>query len=63
MLNKLKCTKTVLAIAGATIVILSNFGVGVDNELVMSTIEAICYIFVLLGIMNDEGMQTEKWDK
>ena len=63
IIKKLKCTKTVIAIAGAIILILSNLGIKLDNEIVTSTIEAICYILVLLGVMNDEGMETIEWDK
>lgn len=63
MLKKLTCTKTLLAIASTVILLASNFGIKLDNELVMTTIESICYILVLLGVMNDEGMTTDNWNE
>lgn len=62
-ISKLKNTKTVIAIASAVLLILTTNGVEVDNEAIMTTIKAICTIGVLLGIMNNDGMDTTSWDK
>ncbi len=63
MLSKLTNTATVISIASMVILILTTVGVQVDNEAVMTVIKALCSIGVLLGIMNNTGMETMKWDK
>ena len=51
--SRLKNPTVVLAIAGYIIVILTNLGVSVNNNTVLTIINAICSILVLLGIMNN----------
>lgn len=63
LIKKITNTKTVISIVASVILVLSNFGVQVNNELVMSVVEAICYIMVVLGIMNDEGMESKEWNR
>ncbi len=62
ILTKLTNTKTVIALAGSVILILTTLGVQVDNEQIMTIIKALCSIGILLGVMNDAGMETLNWD-
>lgn len=63
VLKKLTNTKVLMGVAGATVLILTNVGVKVDNEVVNNVVTGVCTIGVLLGIMNDEGTKTTKWNK
>ena len=51
--KRLKNTGTIIAIAGAIILILNNLGVIVDNEKIMYIINALCGIGVALGVLNN----------
>lgn len=62
ILQKLTNTKTVLGITSALILILTNFGLEVDNEQIMTIIKSLCTIGILLGIMNDDGMKSTEWN-
>ncbi|MCT4542836.1 MAG: hypothetical protein N4A63_04795 [Vallitalea sp.] len=62
ILQKLTNTKTVIGIASSVILILANLGIEVNNEQIMTIVKALCTIGVLLGIMNDSGMKTIKWN-
>lgn len=53
ILKRLSNTGTIIAIAGAIILILNNIGVIVDNEKVMYVINALCGIGVALGVLNN----------
>lgn len=61
--KKLTNTKTVLSLVSLVILILTTWGMDVPQDKIMTTVKAICSLGVLLGIMNDNGMATEKWDK
>lgn len=62
ILNRLKSTKTVLGITGYILTILVTLGLKVDSQAVVAVVTAGCGILVLLGIMNKDGMNTERWD-
>ncbi|GKX30502.1 hypothetical protein SH1V18_29820 [Vallitalea longa] len=62
ILKKLTNTKTVLGITSAVILILTNLGLEVNNQQIMTIIKALCTIGILLGIMNDGGMKTTEWN-
>lgn len=51
--KRLSNTGTIVAIAGAIIIILNNCGVIVDSEKVMYIINAICGIGVAVGVLNN----------
>lgn len=62
ILAKVTNTKSILAIAGAIVLILTTLGIKVDSEEVMTVVKAACSILVLMGIINDTGMATTKWN-
>ena len=62
IISRLSNTKTIMAIVSAIVLILTTNGVKVDNEAIMITVQSVCSILVLLGIMNDKGMSTTKWN-
>ena len=53
ILKRLSNTGTIIAIAGAILLILNNLGMLVDNQKVMIIINAICSIGVTLGVLNN----------
>ncbi|WP_297523191.1 hypothetical protein [uncultured Clostridium sp.] len=53
ILKRLSNTGTIIAIAGAIILILNNVGIIVDNTKAMYTINALCGIGVALGVLNN----------
>lgn len=61
--NKISNTKSMMAVAGFSIIILSNLGFKLDNEVVMKTVEAVCGILVIIGVFNDKGMETGKFNE
>ena len=62
MFKKLTNTKTVLSIISMIILILMTLEFNIDNEKIETIAKAICTILVMLGIMNDNGMKTTKWN-
>lgn len=62
ILKKLTNTKVIISIASTIIMILTTLGVKVDNVAVMVIIEGVCTIGILLGIMNNKGMETTRWN-
>jgi uncharacterized membrane protein len=63
MLKKLTNTKTIMSIVAMVILILMTLGVEVDSAKIDTIAKAVCTILVLLGIMNDSGMNTTNWDE
>lgn len=61
-IKRITNTKTVLALAGAVLLILKELGLQLDNEYIMEVIKTFSYLLVLLGVFNKEGMETTKWD-
>lgn len=61
--NKISNTKSMLGLASAILLILTTVGVDVDSEQFMLIVRAILFIFVTLGILNNNGMDTPKWNK
>jgi uncharacterized membrane protein len=62
ILRRLTNTKVIISIASTIIMILVAAGVKVPNENVMLIVEGLCTIGILLGVLNDKGMETENWD-
>lgn len=52
-LNRFKNTGTVITLVSTFLLILTTNGVQIDNERVMTTVKLICYLGVVLGIMNN----------
>ena len=63
ILNKLTNTTTVLSIIASLVLILQTCGLEIDNEKVTIVVNSICSILVLLGIMNNNGMDSSEWNK
>ena len=63
LLTKLTNTKTIISLASLITLILTTLGYEVDNEKVMTIIKAVCSIGVIIGVLNDKGMETTEWDK
>lgn len=53
LIKRLSNTGTIIAIAGAIIIILNNCGVIVDSDKVMYIINALCGIGVAVGVLNN----------
>lgn len=52
-LNRLKNPATVASLVSFIVIILINFGITVDSEVVTNIVNAACGIGILLGVMND----------
>lgn len=53
ILNRLKNTGTIVAIASAAIMIATNLGFDIDSEKVLYIINTICSVGVALGVLNN----------
>lgn len=70
LIKRLKNKGTLISIVSACVLILTVNGVKVDNERVMTTVNALCGIGILLGVLNnpttpgmDNPIETKKEDK
>jgi len=61
--NRISNTKSLLGIASAILIITNLLGANIDNAEFMEGIDALLLILVILGIINNEGMDTPKWNK
>ncbi|GAA0103358.1 hypothetical protein UT300012_40750 [Paraclostridium bifermentans] len=53
ILNRLKNTGTIVAIASAVVMIATNLGFDIDSEKVLYIINTICSVGVALGVLNN----------
>lgn len=53
ILKRLKNPATITGIVSAIIIIATNSGFSVDNERVMAIVNALCFIGVSVGLLND----------
>ncbi|MCE9675450.1 phage holin [Paraclostridium bifermentans] len=53
ILNRLKNTGTIVAIASASVMIATNLGFDIDSEKVLYIINTICSVGVALGVLNN----------
>ena len=60
---KLTNTKTVLALAGLGVSLVVQLGFNIDDKAVLGIVETACTMLAILGIMNNSGMDTFKWNK
>lgn len=56
-------TPSILAIVGIIGALLIQFGVKVDVEWLMTTAKLVCSLLVLIGVINNKGMETTKFNK
>ena len=63
ILRRLTNTKTLIGVVSLVVFILVTWGVEIPVQKVEYTVHALCTIGVLLGIMNDNGMETTKWNE
>ncbi|MGN2336776.1 hypothetical protein FDC58_16795 [Clostridium botulinum] len=55
LIERLKNPGTIITLVSLVILVLTTNGVLVDNERVMTTVQAICSIGVILGVLNNPG--------
>lgn len=53
ILNRLKNTGSIVAIASASVMIATNLGFDIDSEKVLYIINTICSVGVALGVLNN----------
>ena len=63
MWNRVSNTKSLLAIASSLLIITNALGVKIDNKLALDIVNALLLVLVTLGIINNTGMDTPKWNK
>lgn len=63
ILRRLTNTKTLIGVVSLVVSILVTWGVEIPVQKVEYTVQALCTIGVMLGIMNDKGMETVKWNE
>jgi len=63
MWNRVSNTKSLLAIASSLLIITNALGVKIDNKLALDVVNALLLVLVTLGIINNTGMDTPKWNK
>ncbi len=63
LLATLTNTRTLVSIVSLVVLLLSTWGVILPEEEIMTSVEIICTIGVILGILNHTGMDTTKWNK
>ncbi|MTI47866.1 MAG: hypothetical protein FH761_08495 [Firmicutes bacterium] len=63
ILKKLSNTKTLIAVISGITLILTTWGIQIPVEKIDITVKALCSIGVLLGVLNDKGMTTTKWNQ
>lgn len=56
-------TKSIVGIVSGIILILTNFGVQVDNDAVMQIVNLACGIGVAVGVLNKDGMESTEFNK
>lgn len=52
-----------MAITAEVIILLNVFGVKVDDKRINAGVLAVCTLFVIIGVFNDKGMRTTKFNK
>ena len=62
VLNKLTNTHTLIALVSLTMLIFTTWGIQIPQKEIEATVQILCSMGVLLGIMNDKSMQTNVWD-
>lgn len=62
LVNRLTNTRTIISLVSLVLLILTTWGVKIPVEKIEITIKTICSIGVLLGVFNDSGMTSSKWD-
>lgn len=53
LLRRLKHPQTILAIVGAAGLLCKQFGVDVDVDWLNNVAEVICYVLIILGVLNN----------
>ena len=61
--KRISNTKALMAIVGAVVMLLITFGVKVDNEQIMTATKLILSLLVIIGVINNTGMDTTDWNK
>lgn len=61
--SKISNTGAVIGIASGLILVLKNWGFELPSENIMATVEYLCYIGVMIGILDNKGGETTSWNK
>lgn len=56
-------TKSIMAIAGAVILIIQTLGFKVDAPYINEVISTVCGLLTLLGVINKDGMNSSNWNE
>lgn len=60
---KISNTGAVIGIVSGLILVLKNWGLELPSENIMATVEYLCYIGVMVGILDNNGGETTTWNK
>lgn len=63
LVSTLTNTRTLMALVSLVVLLLSTWGVILPEEKIMTTVELVCAIGVILGVLNHSGMETKYWNK
>lgn len=63
LLKVLTNTKSLMALVGTFGLLANQFGLGIDIEWLEATMNLVCTILIILGVANNEGMDTVHWNK
>jgi uncharacterized membrane protein len=61
--SKISNTKSLLAIVSLLLILTDTLGYKVDNQQIMQGVKAVLGILVILGVINNTGMETTKFNK
>ena len=61
--KRISNTKSIMAIAGLIGLLLNQFGVSIDLLWLDTTVNLVCALLVILGVINNEGMTSTEWNK
>lgn len=61
--SKISNKGAIIGIVSGLLLILKKWGIEIPNESIMATVEYLCYIGVLVGIINNTGGETTSWNK
>lgn len=63
LIKKLTNTRTLISVVSLVVLVLTTWGIDIPGSKVEVTIQSLCTIGVLLGVLNNDGMETTHWDK
>lgn len=61
--SKISNTGALIGIVSGLVLVANQWGVTLPNENIMLTVKFICYLGVMLGILDNSGGETTTWNK